>query len=77
MEINAHKILSTHRISVKTNRRKNGTVDQLFQKRILRMAVVLLLISIPYYYVFLRSEGISILNFLTYIYGHSATTALW
>lgn len=30
MEINAHKILSTHRISVKTNRRKNGTVDQYY-----------------------------------------------
>lgn len=56
---------------------RQESLKQLFKKRILRMAVVLLLISIPYYYVFLRSKGISILNFLTYIYGNSATTSLW
>lgn len=56
---------------------KQESLKQLFQKRILRIAVVLLLISVPYYYIFLRSEGISILSFFTYIYGNSATTALW
>ena len=56
---------------------KQESLKQLFQKRILRMAVVLIMISVPYYYLFLRSNGVGISTFLTYIYGNSATTALW
>jgi hypothetical protein len=41
------------------------------------MAVVLIMISVPYYYLFLRANGVGISSFLTYIYGNSATTALW
>ena len=56
---------------------KEETYRQLFLKRILRIVVILLLISVPYYYWLKRSYGISILSFLTYIYGNSASTSLW
>ena len=47
---------------------KEESFKQLFQKRVLRMAVVLILVSIPYYYIFLRDNGIGISSFFTYIY---------
>ena len=56
---------------------KQESFKQLLKKRILRMAVVLIIVSVPYYYLFLRSNGVSVSNFLTYIYGNNATTALW
>jgi surface polysaccharide O-acyltransferase-like enzyme len=56
---------------------KEESFKQLFQKRVLRMAVVLILVSVPYYYIFLRENGIGVSSFFTYIYEHSATTALW
>lgn len=56
---------------------KEESLKQLFQKRVLRMTAVLIMVSVPYYYLFLRSNGVSVSNFLTYIYGNSATTALW
>ena len=46
---------------------KEDSFKQLFSKRILRMALVLVFISIPFYFWLHRSEGIGILNFLTYI----------
>ncbi len=56
---------------------RQETFRKLFSKRILRMAVVLMIMSIPYYFWLHRSNGIGVSNFLTYIYGNSATTALW
>lgn len=56
---------------------KQESLKQLFSKRILRMIVVLVLISVPYYYWLHRSQGIGALSFFTYIYGQSASTALW
>ncbi|MBR6559129.1 MAG: acyltransferase family protein [Clostridia bacterium] len=56
---------------------KEETYKQLFLKRILRITVVLLLISVPYYLWLKRSYGISVLSFFTYIYGNSASTSLW
>jgi len=50
---------------------------QLFTKRILRMLLVLIIASVPYYLWMHRSNGLSPLNFLSYIYGQSATTSLW
>lgn len=56
---------------------KEESLKQLFTKRILRMVVVLLLISVPYYFWLHRSQGIGIFDFFTYIYGNSASTSLW
>ena len=55
---------------------KDESLKQLFTKRIFRMAIVLLLISVPFYFWLHRAEGIDILNFLTYIYGNCASTSL-
>lgn len=56
---------------------KQESLKQLFKKRVLRMVVVLIMVSVPYYYLFLRENGVSVSSFLIYIYGNSATTALW
>ena len=56
---------------------KQESYKVLFKKRVLRMVVVLVLISVPYYYWLHRSEGIGILAFFTYIYKNSASTSLW
>ena len=56
---------------------KDESLKQLFTKRILRMAVVLLLISVPFYFWLHRAEGIGITNFFTYIYSNCASTSLW
>ena len=56
---------------------KEESIKQLFTKRILRIAVVLLIISVPYYFWLHRAEGIGVFRFLTYIYGNSASTSLW
>ncbi len=56
---------------------KDESIKQLFSKRILRIAIVLLIVSVPFYFWLHRSEGIGILNFLTYIYGNCASTSLW
>ncbi len=56
---------------------RQESFKQLFCKRILRMLVVLVLISVPYYYWLHIEEGIGISSFLTYIYGNSASTSLW
>lgn len=57
--------------------KKTETLKQLFSKRILRMTVVLLLVSVPYYFWLHRTQGIGVADFFTYIYGNSATTSLW
>lgn len=56
---------------------KQESLGKLFSKRILRMVVVLVLISVPYYLWLHRAEGLSLSSFLTYIYGNSASTSLW
>ena len=56
---------------------KDESLKQLFSKRIFRMIVVLVLISVPYYFWLHRTQGISVVRFFTYIYGHSASTSLW
>lgn len=56
---------------------KQESLGRLFSKRILRMLLVLLLISVPYYVWLHRSQGLGVSAFLTYIYGNSASTALW
>lgn len=56
---------------------KEESYRELFKKRILRMVIVLLVISLPYYFWLQRAHGVSILNFFTYIYGNSASTSLW
>lgn len=56
---------------------KQETVGELFTKRILRMLVVLLLISIPYYIWLHRDQGLRLTSFLSYIYENSASTSLW
>ena len=56
---------------------KQESLGKLFYKRILRMVVVLVLISVPYYLWLHRAEGLSLSSFLTYIYGNSASTSLW
>lgn len=57
--------------------KKEESLKQLFSKRIARMAVILLFISIPYYYWLHRANGMRIGDFLKYIYSNSATTSLW
>ncbi len=56
---------------------REESLKQLFAKRVLRMAVVLILVSVPYYVWLHRSQGIGIGRFFTYIYGSSASTSLW
>lgn len=56
---------------------KQESLGRLFSKRILRMVIVLILISVPYYYWVHRAHGIGLTDFLTFIFGNSATTSLW
>ena len=56
---------------------KKESLGKLFSQRILRMVTILLLISVPYYAWLHRAQGLSISNFLTYIYSNSASTSLW
>lgn len=56
---------------------KQESLSRLFSKRILRIVVVLLLVSVPYYIWLHRAQGLSLRSFLTYIYGNSASTSLW
>lgn len=56
---------------------KKESLRTLFSKRILRMAVVLFLISVPYYFWLKRAHGMGVSDFFTYIYGNSASTSLW
>ena len=56
---------------------KQEPIGKLLSKRILRMAVVLVLVSIPYYVWLHKDQGLGIFDFLTYIYGNSASTSLW
>jgi len=56
---------------------KEESLKQLFSKRILRMALVLLLISVPYYLWLQRMNGLSVEGFFTHIYSQSASTSLW
>ncbi len=56
---------------------KQESLRQLFQKRILRMILVLLLISVPYYIWLHRDNGLGVLPFLKTVYSQNATTALW
>ena len=46
--------------------RKEETLQELFLKRILRMVVVLFIISIPYYFWLHRSNGLNILDFISF-----------
>ena len=57
--------------------KKEESLKRLFLKRVLRIATVLVLISVPYYYWLHRANGVGILNFLKWIYSESATTSLW
>ena len=57
--------------------KKEESLKQLFLKRVLRIATVLLLISVPYYYWLHKENGIGVFDFLKWIYSQSATTALW
>ena len=56
---------------------KQETLKQLYTKRVFRMLVVLLLVSVPYYIWLHRSNGLNPGSFLTFIYGESASTSLW
>ena len=56
---------------------KEESLKQLFSKRILRMVIVLLLVSAPYYLLFHRSNGLSVSGFVSMIYSEGVTTALW
>lgn len=56
---------------------KEESLKQLFFKRIFRIVIVLILISVPYYLWLKRSNGLSISNFFSFIYGNSASTSLW
>lgn len=56
---------------------KEESLGQLFSKRIARMVIVLILISVPYYFWLHRSPETSVADFFSHIYGNSATTALW
>jgi surface polysaccharide O-acyltransferase-like enzyme len=56
---------------------KQESYKESFTKRVLRMAVILILISVPYYAWLHRSQGLSVSSFLTYIYSNSASTSLW
>ena len=56
---------------------KEETLKQLFFKRILRMVIVLLVVSLPYYFWMCGANGLSVSAFFSHIYGESATTSLW
>lgn len=56
---------------------KQESLKQIFLKRVLRIFIVLVLISIPYYLWLHRFEGLGIKNFFTVIYSDCATTSLW
>ena len=56
---------------------RNETLKELFLKRILRMIIILVVTSVPYYVWLHSDEGMNISSFLSYIYSESATTALW
>ena len=57
--------------------KKDESFKQLFTKRILRMVIVLFMISIPYYIWLHPSDGMSISNFFSCIYGSSTSGTLW
>lgn len=57
--------------------KKEESLKQLFLKRIFRIAIVIVLISVPYYYWLHRSNGIEIGSFFKWIYSNSASTSLW
>jgi surface polysaccharide O-acyltransferase-like enzyme len=56
---------------------KQESYKELFSKRILRMVVILVLISVPYYVWLHGSQGLDLPNFFSYIYCNSASTSLW
>lgn len=56
---------------------KQESLGRLFSKRILRMVLVLILISVPYYAWLHGARNLDISRFLTYIYENSASTSLW
>ena len=56
---------------------KQESLKTLFSKRVLRIAMVLVLISLPFYVWLHSSKGLGIGAFFTYIYGNSASTSLW
>lgn len=53
------------------------SIRTLYTKRVLRMIVVLLIASVPYYLWLHKDSGMSVAAFLSFVYAHSATTALW
>lgn len=57
--------------------KKEESLKQLFLKRVLRIALVLFLSSIPYYYWLHKANGIGIWDFFSWIYSDSATTSFW
>lgn len=57
--------------------KKEESLKHILLKRVLRIATILFLVSIPYYYWLHKDNGIGILDFLKWIYSESATTALW
>ena len=57
--------------------KKEETLKQLFLKRVLRIAIVLFAVSVPYYYWLHRANGIGVFDFLKWIYSDSASTSLW
>ena len=56
---------------------RQESLRDLYQKRVLRMAVVLLLISIPNYLWLTQDPAYSVIGFLRTIYTRTARTALW
>lgn len=57
--------------------KKEETLKQLFFKRIFRMIIVLVLVSVPYYYWLHRDNGTGFLDFFRWIYTNSASSSLW
>lgn len=57
--------------------KKDETLKQLFFKRIFRMIIVLVIVSVPYYYWLHRDNGTGILDFFRWIYTNSASSSLW
>lgn len=57
--------------------RKEESLKQLFVKRILKIAIVLFFISVPYYYWLHRDNGIDVFSFFEWIYSNSASSSLW
>ena len=56
---------------------KQESIHDLYQKRVLRMAIVLLLISIPNYILLSKDTPLSFVGFLRAVYTGTARTALW